>query len=819
MTTEKLGDHLMVIYGPPGTGKTTRVLELLESELEQGTQPDQIAFATFTCAARDEARDRAQAKFDLSPEELKWFKTLHATGYNLLGMNDSRMLHAKLEREFCERFFYELTLDKSDKDDDQIGAPPLKTLDDDLRATYEWGRQRQMTPREAWSKGPHRVDIEALELYVRRYHDFKREKEVFDFGDMLEEGIKQDPPPCRVAIIDEAQDLTPLQISACYAWYGQCERVYVAGDDDQCQPDGTMVRLADGSTLDIADLDPSKHQLQSYSRSDAAVYGSTRRSYSFCKRTRPYRGPMIGVHSAGLSTHCTPDHQWLTRFTARAKQARWTIVYLMRRGTSWRVGWCQLFRSDGVFHPGHRARMEKAESLWILKVFSSKAEASIEESFISSTYGIPTMLLEPTRGATHYTRPRLDDFWSRMGDLTVKAAACLNAHGLLIRRPIWNNEVAQSKKAGAQIFKTAAANLLPGLMTLPYPEGRRVAWSEFEITRRPFSGDVHSLDVEKYHTYIADGLVTCNSIYMWAGADPAWMIALQKVATHYEMLEQSYRVPSAVQQVANAIIHRNKRRVDKPYRSAKLGGNVVCTTQRKAIQAIIDYAEDPRWTTFVLVRNRMFAARFAKELMRQGVPFLSDIGSPGPLGKRKLCGAVLAADRFLKHGEINGTDLRKILDFVPSGKYAPRGVKTKVRGDKSDRITRMQLILDYNLGALLERFAELGPALALFKERTDTLQYLDLVLKRLGDLPVCPNVNIMTMHASKGREANTVIVVSDMAKASWLEWQRDAEGENRVAYVAVTRAKDELLICDPETPRHYPYWEFVKHEKLEEVPF
>ena len=541
MTTEKLGDHLMVIYGPPGTGKTTRVLELLESELEQGTQPDQIAFATFTVAARDEARDRAHEKFDLSPEELKWFKTLHATGYALLGMNDAKMLHAKLEREFCARFHYELTLDKSDKDDDQIGAPPRKTLDDDLRATYDWGRQRRMTPREAWSKGPYRVDIEGLELYVKRYKDFKHEHEVYDFGDMLEVGINQEPPPCRVAIIDEAQDLTPLQIATCYAWYGQCERVYVAGDDDQ-------------------------------------------------------------------------------------------------------------------------------------------------------------------------------------------------------------------------------------------------------------------------------------AIYLWAGADPAWMIALQKVASCYELLEQSYRVPSAVQEVANAIIHRNKRRVEKPYRSAKAGGRVLCTTQRKAIQAIVDYADDPRWTTFVLVRNRMFAQRFAKELMRQGVPFLSDIGSPGPLGKRKLCNAVLAADRFLKRGDLDGTDLRKILDYIPSGKYAPRGVKTKARGDKSERITKMQLILEYNLGALIERLAELGPAMALFKESSDTLQYLDLVLKRLGDLPAFPNATIMTMHASKGREANTVIVVSDMAKASWLEWQRDAEGENRVAYVAVTRAKDELLICDPETPSHYPYWEFV-HEQREEVPF
>ena len=68
-----------------------------------------------------------------------------------------------------------------------------------------------------------------------------------------------------------------------------------------------------------------------------------------------------------------------------------------------------------------------------------------------------------------------------------------------------------------------------------------------------------------------------------------------------------------------------------------------------------------------------------------------------------------------------------------------------------------------------------------------------------------PNVNISTIHTVKGDEADVVVLMSDISKAVASQLDVDEDSEHRVFYVAVTRAKEKLIIVQPQTRLYYPY--------------
>ena len=68
-----------------------------------------------------------------------------------------------------------------------------------------------------------------------------------------------------------------------------------------------------------------------------------------------------------------------------------------------------------------------------------------------------------------------------------------------------------------------------------------------------------------------------------------------------------------------------------------------------------------------------------------------------------------------------------------------------------------------------------------------------------------PNVNISTIHTVKGDEADVVVLMSDISKAVASQLEVDEDSEHRVFYVAVTRAKEKLIIVQPQTRLYYPY--------------
>lgn len=217
-----------LLLGPPGTGKTESLLAAMEMALSRGVSPGRIAFVSFTRAAVREARARASEKFGLSPDELPWFRTLHSLAFRQLGLKRADVFG----REDLERL--------SDLTGEELtGHTDLEELTlgdrgDALLFLDQTARARNVPLMDEWERQGATVDRARLSHFVAAYGAFREDLDKLDFTDMLERHVGcGEPVPVDVAIVDEAQDLTPLGWGCVERAFAGVPELYAAGDDDQ----------------------------------------------------------------------------------------------------------------------------------------------------------------------------------------------------------------------------------------------------------------------------------------------------------------------------------------------------------------------------------------------------------------------------------------------------------------------------------------------------------------------------------------------------------------------------------------------------------
>ena len=95
-------DNTVKIFGSPGTGKTTTLLNILEEKISEGYEANKIGFFSFTRRALKEARNRVIKKFNLSNDDLEFFRTIHSLCYRTLNINSGQVFKGERVREFSE---------------------------------------------------------------------------------------------------------------------------------------------------------------------------------------------------------------------------------------------------------------------------------------------------------------------------------------------------------------------------------------------------------------------------------------------------------------------------------------------------------------------------------------------------------------------------------------------------------------------------------------------------------------------------------------------------------------------------------------------
>ena len=284
------------------------------------------------------------------------------------------------------------------------------------------------------------------------------------------------------------------------------------GAHEWCQPPDTMVMTPSGGTR-IASLRDGDEVMAFAPRSWAII--GYRNGPPVKVGTRHYGGPLYGVSVGDNTTWCTDGHLFSARLTSDAPST-W-CVYLMRRGRWWRVGKTKLLTTWGL---GIKQRLETedGEEAWILSTHSSNSEATCTEQVVSARYGIPTTFWRESRASVR-TESQIARIYDRIDPIALHRGAlwALSDHHRRLEHPFIRRGRTRAKYGRRVSFLVRACNLLPGAMEVPLPtRGPNFCWTPIRhVDVQPYSGPVYSLDVAKYHHYIADGIVTHNCFYGW----------------------------------------------------------------------------------------------------------------------------------------------------------------------------------------------------------------------------------------------------------------------------------------------------------------
>lgn len=280
-----------------------------------------------------------------------------------------------------------------------------------------------------------------------------------------------------------------------------------------------------------------------------------------------------------------------------------------------------------------------------------------------------------------------------------------------------------------------------------------------------------------------------QAIYRWAGADVEQLITMEG---DVRVLEQSWRVPPALQGLATSLTDRLKRRRPKVWHARK-GSN-------GEVSRLPDFGEVDcsQGEILVLARNDYVLREFVEpELRRSGVIYEARGNSSV---SASVLTDVLAWERLRKGGSVTVTNARAIYRRMLSGTGVKRGYKELPQFEDPDELVTLATLKEHG-GLLTDAIWHE----AMTRLPQDDIQYMIQALKRGEKLTAKPRVRLSTIHGAKGGEADHVVLMTEMAWRTYREMELVPDDEARVWYVAVTRAKERLSIIESTTPRACPW--------------
>ena len=256
-------ERTRTIYGAPGTGKTTRLMSILGEILDRGTNPQQIAYLSFTRKAGEVARNKARTLYGLSSKDMSWFRTLHSLAFKSTGIQSSHMIEPSEHAHLAETLGYKINMTLGSSLPSDLGSPYWKTTSttrnpyQQMMSVIERARIRRSSLNEERGELLRRdFTLDQLLAVSKAYSDFKADNYLYDYTDLLDKAVTASIlPKLEIIFVDEAQDLSLLQWDLVEALTNDETEIYIAGDDDQA-----IYRWA-GANVDRFITMPGQHEV------------------------------------------------------------------------------------------------------------------------------------------------------------------------------------------------------------------------------------------------------------------------------------------------------------------------------------------------------------------------------------------------------------------------------------------------------------------------------------------------------------------------------------------------------------------------------
>jgi DNA helicase-2/ATP-dependent DNA helicase PcrA len=326
-----------------------------------------------------------------------------------------------------------------------------------------------------------------------------------------------------------------------------------------------------------------------------------------------------------------------------------------------------------------------------------------------------------------------------------------------------------------------------------------------------------------------------QTIYSFTGAVPDAILDPDIPGDHKIILKQSYRVPRAVHQISDRLIRQVTRRQDKPYLPRPEDGAVerISTGGYKSpeyyiLKSAVEHIEAGRTVMFLTACAYMLTPVIAV-LRRNGIPFYNPYRrSNGFWNPLRLASSGSSANRILAlvaaHPDYGGDlhlwtygDLASWTEWLAGDHILKPGAAQKIISTKpttpvmlGDLIEVFQpealdcLMTAYEGGSrkLVQWWR--GRVGAAFHGR---IQFPADVVALRGPhaLLDTPKVVVGTIHSVKGGQADVVYLFPDLSRsgdAGFNQGGADRDAVIRLFYVGMTRAREKLYICQPESFSH-----------------